>query len=342
MSFLEDTRQIVDTVFGAMAAEVLFTAARLGLTDSLGESECTAADLAATYNADVVSFTRFLRAMAAMGLLTETESCRFRATSAGDLLRTDHPASLRAFVQMFGDPAMLGAWREFETSIRTGETTFKKVHGTSIFEYLGQRPELSAQFNAAMRQGTMMVAQILPNSYDFARFRTVADLGGGDGTLLAAVLAANPNLRGILFDSAEGLARADATFDTAGVQDRATSIVGDFFDTAPSGAELYLLKSVIHDWDDDRCATILGHVRQVIPDDGRLLIIEPVVPPVVDGSVPLMTYLSDLNMMVNTGGRERTYAEFEQLCRSGGFRLDSATGLAPTASFSLLEARPTG
>jgi hypothetical protein len=342
MSFLEDTRQIVDTVFGAMAAEVLFTAARLGVADSLGESECTAADLAATYNADVVSFTRFLRAMAAMGLLTETESCRFRATSAGNLLRTDHPASLRAFVQMFGDPAMLGAWREFETSVRTGETTFKKVYGTSIFEYLGKRPELSAQFNAAMRQGTMMIAQILPNSYDFTRFRTVADLGGGDGTLLAAVLAANPHLRGILFDSAEGLAQADATFNATGVTDRATSIVGNFFDSAPSGAELYLLKSVIHDWNDEQCATILSHVRQAIPEDGRLLIIEPVVPAIVDGAVPLMTYLSDLNMMVNTGGRERTFDEFQQLCAAGGFRLDSATRLPPAASFSLLEASPIG
>lgn len=342
MASLKDIRRIVDTVFGAMAAEVLFTAARLGVVDLIGDGESAAVDLAAHYNADGTSFARMLRAMAAMGLLAEPTPGRFRVTESGGLLRSDHPDSLRAFVQMFGDPAMLAAWRELETALRTGQTTFDKVYGTSIFEYLAHRPELSAQFNAAMRQGTMATAQHLPNSYDFTRFHTVADIGGGDGTLLAAVLQANPALRGILFDTTEGLAQADETFSAAAVGDRATRIVGDFFHSAPPGADLYLLKSVIHDWNDEQCATILGHIRQVIPEDGRLLIIEPVVPPAVDGTMPLMTYLSDLNMLVNTGGRERTRDEFERVCTIAGLRLASVTALPPAAAFFLLEAFPVG
>ncbi len=340
MASLADRRRIVDTALGAMAAEVLFTAARLGVADLIGESEAAAVDLAAHYNADSTSFTRLLRAMTAMGLLTETAPGRFRLTESGGLLRSDHSDSLRAFVRMFGDPAMLAAWRELETAVRTGQTTFDKVYGTSFFDYMTHRPELSAQFNAAMRQTTLAVAQHLPASYDFNGFHTVADIGGGDGTLLAAVLKANPALHGILFDTAEGLAQADETFSAAAVGARATTTVGDFFHSAPSGADLYLLNSVIHDWDDERCATILGHVRRVIPDDGRLLIIEFVLPPIVDCAMPLMTYLNDLNMLVNVGGRERTREEFHQLCATAGFRLGSVTPLSPP--FSLLEAMPVG
>jgi hypothetical protein len=313
MASMQGRHRIVDTVFGAMAAEVLFTAARLGVADLIGNGESTAADLAAEIHADGTSFTRLLRAMAAMGLLTESAPARFQLTESGQLLRSDRPDSLRAFVQMFGDPAMLAAWRELETAVRTGHTTFDQIHGTSFFDYLAQRPKLSAQFNAAMRQGTMAIAEQLPHSYDFSRFHTVADIGGGDGTLLTAVLRANPALQGILFDTAEGLAQADELFKDPVVGARANRIVGDFFTSVPAGADLYLLKSVIHDWDDERCTTILGHLRRVIPDDGRLLIFEPVLPPTVDSATPSLMYLSDLNMLVNAGGRERTHDEFKEL-----------------------------
>ncbi|HEX2284578.1 MAG TPA: methyltransferase, partial [Mycobacterium sp.] len=294
----------------------------------------------ADVGADATTLTRLLRALAALGVLTETQPGSFKLTGLGALLRSDRPDSMRSFVQMFNDPAMLGAWRELDHAVRTGETTFDRVHGTTFFGYLAERPELSAQFNAAMRQGTALTAQQLPTAYDFSRFRTVADIGGGDGTLLSAVLAAHPHLHGILFDTAEGLAQADDTFKTVGVIDRCATSVGDFFSGAPAGAALYMIKSVLHDWDDERCRTILGHVRAVIPDDGRLLIIEPVFPPKVDGTQPPTMYLSDLNMLVNLGGRERTRAEFEQLCSDTGFRLTSVTPLPPPAAFSLLEAEP--
>lgn len=339
MGTFQDRRRIVDTVFGAMAAEVLFTAARLRVADGFSDGGRDVAELAVDFGADPAAFARLLRAMAAMGLLTEPAPGRFLLTGAGELLRSDHPESLRSFAEMFGDPAMLAGWRELEASVRTGRTTFDKVYGTTIFEYLGTRPELSARFNASMRQATLMLAAILPHHYDFSRFRAVADIGGGDGTLLAAILTANPTLQGLLFDSPEGLAQARDTLGTAGVRDRVACVSGDFFDSVVSEADLYLLKSVIHDWNDERSATILRNVRRVIPDDGRLLIIEPVVPDTVDGTMPLMTYLSDLNMMVNTGGRERTRDEFERLCAASGFRVDCVTAL-PGAAFSIVEAAP--
>jgi hypothetical protein len=323
-----------------MAAETLFTAARLGIADRLGDDERTGAQLAADIGGDPTSLTRLLRTLAALELLSETAPGRFRLTDSGHFLRSDRPDSMHSFVEMFGDPAMLAAWRELEHAAMTGETTFDRVFGTSFFGYLAEHPELSARFNAAMRQGTAMTAQQLPGAYDFSNVRTVADIGGGDGTLLAAVLSAHPHLSGILFDSAEGLGQSDVTFGQAGVADRCQTRVGDFFRGAPDGADLYMLKSVIHDWDDDRCGTILGHVRSVIPADGRLLIIEPVLPPTVDGTLPPQMYLSDLNMLVNVGGRERTRADFETLCSEAGFKLNSVTPLPEPAAFSLLDAEP--
>jgi SAM-dependent methyltransferase/DNA-binding MarR family transcriptional regulator len=340
MAVLEARGHLVQLVFGAMAAQAVHTAAQLRLADLLADLDRTGAELAEQIGADAAALTRLLRALAALGLVSESVPGAFRLTDSGQLLRTDHPESMSALVQLFGGATTLAPWRELETAVRTGETTFEKVYGSSAFEYLAAHPELSAQFNAAMRQGTALTAQQLPGFYDFARFHTVADIGGGDGTLLAAVLRAHPALRGILFDTQSGQAEARHTLSAAGVADRCELRPGDFFVAVPDGADLYLIKSVIHDWDDDRATTILRHIRRVIPPHGRLLIIEPVLPDVVDGTVPYTMYLSDLNMLVNTGGRERTRTEFERLCGAVSFRLESVTALPTPSGFSLLEARP--
>jgi O-methyltransferase domain len=310
------------------------------IADLLGDGQRSGGEVAKEIGADGGALTRLLRALAALELVSEPAAGQFRLTEAGQLLRSDRPESMHAFVCMFGDPAMLSAWRELETAIRTGEPTFDKVYGTSFFDYLSANPELSEQFNAAMRQGTVLSAQQLLQHYDFGSFHTIADIGGGDGTLLAAVLQAYPGLRGILFDTADGLAQAECTLTGASVADRCAIRVGNFLAAAPEGAELYLVKSVLQDWEDDRAGTILGHIRGVIPDDGRLLIIEPVLPEVVDASAPSTMYLSDLNMLVNLGGRVRTRADFEQLCEQAGFTLQSVTPLPPPVALSVLELTP--
>jgi predicted transcriptional regulator len=327
-------------VFGAMAAEAVFTAARMRVADLVGDGQRSGSEVAKEIGADEEALTRLLRTLAALELVSEPAPGQFRLTEAGQLLRSDRPESLHAFVCTFGDPTMLSAWRELDTAIRTGKPTFEKVYSTTFFDHLSANPELSEQFNAAMRQGTTLSAQQLLQHYDFGKFRTIADIGGGDGTLLAEVLQAYPSLRGILFDTAAGLAEANRTLTGANVVDRCAIRVGNFLAAAPEGADVYLLKSVLQDWDDDRAGVILGHIRRVIPDGGHLLIIEPVLPDVVDASAPCSMFLTDLNMLVNLGGRVRTRAAFEQLCEQTGFTLHAVTPLPPPVAISVLEVAP--
>ncbi|WP_028934394.1 methyltransferase [Pseudonocardia spinosispora] len=340
MAINEDRGRLTQLVFGQMAGQVVATAADLGLADLIGDGERSGTELAGKIDADPGAVTRLLRALAALGLLTETTPDSFALTGMGTLLRSDGPDSLLEFVRMFSDPAMLAAWRELGSAVRTGHTTFDQVFGVSFFDHLAANPELSARFNTSMRQATQLVASALPASYHFGRFHTVLDIGGGDGTLLTAVLGAHPGLRGVVYDTASGLAQAGATFQQTGLADRCTTTTGDFFTSVPGGADLYLIKSIVHDWNDDQVNTILGHCRRVIPDNGRLLIIEPVLPEKVDGSVRPGLYLSDLNMLVNVGGRERTLVDFDLLCARAGFTLSDLRLLPGPSGFSLIEATP--
>ena len=329
----ENRAKLVQLVFGGMAAQVVGAAARLDIADHLGEDARTPAELATACAADETAMRRLMRALAALGVCTENPEDTFALTPAGALLRRDVPGSMHALTTLFTDETIVGAWRHLDHAVRDGRTVFTDVFGTDIYRHLKARPELSATFNAAMSQGTRLTAQVMPAHYPFERFGTLADIGGGDGTLLAGVLAAHPTLRGILFDTEEGLAQAPPN-------DRITQHTGDFFEELPAGADLYLIKSVLHNWDDDRCAAILANCRRVIPGQGRLLIVEPVLPETVDGSLPNTMYLSDLNMLVNLGGRERTMADFDKLCRRTGFAVSDVIPLPPPAAFSLIEATP--
>jgi hypothetical protein len=332
--------KLIQLVFGHMAALAVSTAARMRLPDLIGDREVTATELAAECGAHPPSIDRLLRALAALELLTEHRPGQFSLTTTGALLRTDRPDSANAFTLMFTDPALLQAWQLLESAIRSGRTVFEDALGTDFFSYLKADPELSAQFNAAMSQGTRMATPGLATAYGFERFDTVVDVGGGNGTLIAGILREHQALKGILFDTAEGLAQAGEVLRRAGVNERCTVRTGDFFDSVPAGGDLYLLKSVIHDWDDQRAGVILDNCRKVMPGQGRLLIVDPVLPGVVDGSVPDLMYLSDLNMLVNVGGRERTRADIDQLCQQSGFVLAGITPLPAPAMFSLVEAVP--
>lgn len=335
----EDRRAVVELVFGQMAAQTVAAAARLGVADVLEPSGGDPAAVAARLGTDPDATTRLLRALAAIGLLTEPAPSSFGLTGQGMLLRTDGAGSMHSFVSMFLDPTMVESWKHLETSVHRGQTAFSDVFGSDFFAYLAERPDLSRTFNESMRQGTADTATVLPGAYDFAATSTVADVGGGDGTLLAPILAAHPHLNGTLFDTAEGAAQAGDVLAAAGVTDRCHVAHGDFFTEAPS-ADVYLLKGVIHDWDDEANTTILSHIRRRIGDDGRVLIIEPVLPDRVDGSLPATMYLSDLNMLVNVGGRERTEHEFRSLCDRAGFTVTSVHPLPAPPAFSLIEAAP--
>jgi hypothetical protein len=332
--------KLVQLVFGRMSAQVVATATRFGLMELIGDSERTAAELAQECRADTQAMHRLLRALAALELLIENRPGSFSLTSVGSLLRADRPNSFVPFARMFTDPTVVRAWDHLEDSVRTGRSSFEAVFDTNFFDHLDGNPELSAQFNAAMSEGTRATADIVPTHYDFGRFNTIVDVGGGDGTLLGAILREHPSTRGILLDTQNGLRQAGETLRREGVDDRCTRQTGDFFTSVPDGGDLYLLKSVIHDWDDERATTIVRHCREVIPKHGRLLIVEPVLPATVTPSVSSLVYLSDLNMLVNVGGRERTREDFDDLCARAGFVLTDVIPLPPPHAFSLIEAAP--
>ncbi|MCX4508305.1 methyltransferase [Streptomyces anulatus] len=337
-----DRDLIVRLAFGSMAAQTLRAAARLRVVELVGDTPRRAGEVAADAGAEPQPMERLLRALTGLGLLREPAPGTFSVTSAGALLHPGRPDSLASFVRMFTEPTIVRAWEHLDDSVRTGEVAFDGVFGTDFFSHLAQHPELSAEFNAAMGQASSETAAALPHAFDFGRFTSVTDVGGGDGTLLAGVLAAHPDLTGVVLDTAEGLAGTPDTMARHGLEDRCSLIAGDFFHSVPGGSDLYLMKSVLHDWTDDQVVTILSHCRQVLPPGGLVLIVEPVLPDAVDVRADVTdggaTYLSDLNMLVNVGGRERTREDFAEVCRRAGLALTAVTPLAEAAPFAVIEA----
>lgn len=335
-----DRNAMVELIFGHMAAQTVATATRLGVADHLdpsgGDPEVLAVRIGTNPNATL----RLLRALSALGVATERAPGSFQLTARGSLLRTSVAGSLHSFVSMFLDPTVVESWKHLSTSIHSGQTCFRDVFGSNFFDYLADHPDMSRTFNESMRQGTRHTATVLPDAYDFTTVGTVADVGGGDGTLLAHLLAAHPHLTGILFDTEQGSAQANERLTAAGVAERCHIVTGDFFTGIPVDADVYLLKSVLHDWDNEANTAILSNMRRVIDQDSRVLVIESVLPERVDGSLPPTTYLSDLNMLINLGGRERTLEEFRYLCTQAKFALSQARALPSPSPFSLIEAAP--
>lgn len=332
-------QRLMNMMFGTICSQVVGTAARLGLADHLGDDELGCPELAARTGTHPGALARLLRALAALEIVVETRPGTFRLGEAGVPLRTDRPDSQAAAVLLFTDPALLDSWKLTEEAVRTGQPTFEGIYGTDFFSFLATQPELSQRFNATMRQVSLPIAHLVPVSYDFTRYRTVVDIGGGDGTLLSQILRGARALRGVVFDSPTGVAEASSTLTAAGVADRCRIEAGDFFTAVPEGGDVYVLKNILHDWDDDRCATILERCREAMPTDGRLLIVESVLPDVVDTSDPA-PYLTDISMLVNMGGQERTRYEYEQLCRRAGFAVTAVHPTVFPTSYSLIEATP--
>ncbi|MBE8517354.1 methyltransferase [Amycolatopsis sp. H6(2020)] len=333
---MTEHERMSDLLFGSLKTQLVGCAARLGLADALADDQLDAWTVADRLGTDPDVTARLLRALCALELVTEAGPGQYRLTGTGSLLRTDRPDSVNSVVLAFADPEM-DAWKHPDQAVRSGRPA--DLHGTTLFEFLGSRPELSERFNAAMRQITLPIALALPKAYDFSRFATIADVGGGDGTVLVELLRANPRLHGLLCDSAKGLSEAPGTLAAAGVEDRCALRPGNVADTVPKGCDAYLLRSVLHNWDDQRCATILGNCRAAIATDGRLLLVETVLPAVVAPSDAVL-YLNDLTMLVNTGGRERTAAEIEKLCAGSGFTIVDLHPLPAPLPYSIVEAVP--
>ena len=318
---------------GYRITQMLYVAAKLGLPDLLAEGPKTAEELAIATKANGSSLYRLLRTLASTGVFAERPDGTFESTALADRLRSDTPDSQRAFALSYGAPWWWNAFGELLHSVRTGETAFTRVHGTTLFEYLGGHPDAARVFNENMTAATHGLAEAMATAYDFSQVEVLVDVGGGHGALAAALLRQNPRMRAVIFDQPavlEGTASVVREFLA-----RCDLSPGDFFEAVPDGADLYLLKDIIHDWDDVRAALILQNVRRAMRPDARLLVIESMIPP---GNEPFRGKLVDITMLVLTGGRERTEPEYTRLLHGAGLRLNRAIPLKSGAS--VLEALP--
>jgi ubiquinone/menaquinone biosynthesis C-methylase UbiE len=325
-------------IFGFFPSAVLSVAARLRIPDLVAAGPKSSDDLAEETDTHPPSLYRLLRALAYLGILEETEPRHFGLTDMGALLRSDVPDSMWATTQLFCGEHVWRSWGDLMAGVQTGKPSHERGIGSEPFTEFAHNAEGSKKFNRAMSEGTAREAPGIMGSYDFAQFGTLVDVGGGDGTLLASILAANPGLQGVLYDTGPGLAEAPRRLADEGVDDRCQVVEGDFFESVPDGCDAYIMKSVIHDWDDDRCVTILGNCRRAMKADGKVLVVEPVVPSKVKPSFALLgVVMSDLNMLMNTGGRERTEDEFASILSSAGLQLTGVSRVPKPSTLSVIE-----
>lgn len=324
--------QLANLVYGYRGSQAVAVAASLGIPDALADGPRAADDLAQRLACNPAALYRLLRLLAAVGVLEEDGERRFALTPVGDLLRSEVTGSMREPAILQGRAEVLAAYSKLEHAIRTGENAFEAQYGESIWTWRARQPELSSQFNRTMAAFSRMVAPALAASFDFSTVRSVADIGGGSGTLLAGVLAAHPALRGIVFDQPSVVAEAGPVLDAAGVRDRAELVGGNFFVDVPA-ADVYVMKSILHDWDDEECRQILRVIRSRAASDARLLVLERVVG---GPNEDVQGKLSDIHMLVMPGGEERTLEEWRRLLGDGGWHLERTRPLA--AGWDLIEA----
>ena len=328
---------LLDLGTGAWVTQMLYVAAKLGIPDHLADGPRTSAEVAKAAGSDPDATHRLMRALVSKGVLRQRRDERFALTRIGQALRSDTDGSLREMVLFGAHPVRWQDWGNLLYSVQTGETSTSKLRGMPFFSYLDTDPELAATFNAAMTSMSALTNSAVRAAGDFGSARLIVDVGGGHGSFLASVLQRNPLAKGVLYDREPVVADAQPALDAAGVGDRCTTAAGSFFDSVPEGGDTYLLRNIIHDWDDDEALRILANVRRAIVDGGTLMIVEMVLPELASTQ---FAELLNLEMLVAVGGRERTEAQYAELLQRAGFRLRRVT---PTASpMSIVEAVAAG
>lgn len=335
MTGIPPQAQMAQMLTGYWVSQALYAAAKLGIPDLLVEGARSADDLAGATKTHAPSIYRLLRALASVGVFAEDGEGRFALTPMAECLRSDVTGSQRSLAIMNGEEHYR-SWGELLYSVRTGAPAFDHLYGMPVFDFLSRNPEQAAVFDEAMVGVHGRETAAMLDAYDFSGIGTLADVGGGNGSLLTAVLQKYPTMRGILFDL-EGVAgRATANLRAAGLSDRCEVLSGSFFDSVPSGADAYLMRHIIHDWDDERATRILRNVHRAMQPDGKLLLVEGIIPP---ANEPAFGKLLDLTMLVIPGGKERTEDEYRKLYADCGFDL---TRVVPTAAeVSVIEGRKT-
>jgi hypothetical protein len=319
---------------GYWVSQSVYAAARLGLADLVKDEPQTAEQLAETTGTHPRSLYRLLRALASVGIFAADDQQRFALTPLANTLCSDVPDSQRAIVLMMGE-LQYDVWGDLLYSVRTGEIAFDKTYGKPIFEYLAEHPERAQVFEQAMAAIHGHETDQIVEGYDFGKFSTIADVGGGNGSQLAMILQQHPSVKGILLDQPHVVQQAGPILEQHNVADRCQVEGGDFFQSVPAGADAYLLRHIIHDWDDENAITILHNCRDALGPHGKLLLVEFVIPP---GNGPFFGKLLDLNMLLIPGGMERTEHEYRELLQDAGLKLEK---IIPTSGeLSVIEAGP--
>jgi hypothetical protein len=316
---LPASAQILEMSYTALVIyRAVYVAAKLGIPDLLQDRQLSSDEIAQATSMHPGALYRLLRALSSAGFVSELPERRFALTPLGSALRSDVPGSMRAWVIFSGEPFYLQAWQEILYSIQTGKPAFEKVHGMPGFDYLRQHPEAATLFDEAMTSLSAGEAQAVVRAFDFSGFRTLVDVGGGHGTLLTTILKANPQLHGVLFDQPQVVGGARNRIASEGLAHRCDVAAGDFFQSVPGGGDAYILKFILHDWDDEHSIAILRNCRQTMTEEARLLVVEMVVPPPGE---PHYAHYSDLEMLVMLGSQERTLEEYAALFNQAHLKL---------------------
>lgn len=318
--------QMMQMITGCWVSQSIYAAARLGIADQLKTGPKSYTELATLTGSHAPSVYRLMRALASVGVFAETEVGIFTLTPLSHCLRSDVPESIRDVSVVMGDPEHYGSWGNILHSVQTGQSGFENIYGKNVFEYYAENPEPAAAFDRAMSSFSSLEITAVVNEFDFSGIETLVDVAGGQGYLLLAILAANPTLQGILFDQPDVIDRAKSFVAAQPASSRCQLSAGNFFESVPQGADAYMLKHVIHDWDDPRSIVILKRCYEAMLKNGRVLLVEQVIP---SGNAPSLGKLLDVNMLVMCpGGKERTADEYRDLLAAAGFRL---TRIVPTS-----------
>jgi len=322
MTQAQMSQQLLKQMIGGWITQAIYIAAELGIADLVAKKPQTAEELARQTKTHSGALYRVLRALATVGIFAEDADRRFSLTPLAESLRSDVPGSLRAFGIMLG-AEFYQSWGELLYSVQTGEQGFQKRFGVPFFQYMTEHPERHAIYDAAMMVHGIAETEPMLDAYDFSVFGTVVDVGGGQGRMLAAILNRHPAIEGVLFDLPAVADRSEATISDLGVSERCRIVGGDFFTAVPA-ADAYVLRHIIHDWDDKDAVTILRNCRDAMNPGGRILVVETVIPPLNE---PCFGKWLDLMMLI-VGGRERTEEQYRRLFRKAGLTLSR---IVPTA-----------
>jgi ubiquinone/menaquinone biosynthesis C-methylase UbiE len=319
---------------GYWISQSLYAAAKLGIADLVKDDAKNCEQLAEATDTKAPALYRLMRALASVGVFAEQKPGYFTLTPIAQGLRSDIPSSMRDSI-LLGGSEYYHAWGNLLYSLKTGENGFEQKYGMPVFDYYQQNTESGATFDRAMKNISEAIKPAIVHGYDFSGITKLVDVGGGNGSLVAAIVKANPHLQGILFDRATAISTAPEVFAVERVSDRCELIAGDFFQSVPRGGDAYLLKYVLHNWDDQQAIAILRNCHRAMNKNSKLLVVEQVIPP---GNEPFSGKLIDLHMLVTLGGRERTAEEYQELFESAGFKLNR---IIPTRSnVSIIEGMP--